>query len=88
LAAFAAPHFNKRIVNATLFAIDTLINVSACAQRCLDTEACIAFTWHPDSQAGGGSTCVGSGWSSRFATEAAAPTAAYYVSSQAICCCL
>jgi hypothetical protein len=77
LASFAPPHFGEKIVNATLFTIDAFSNVSACADRCLDAAACIAFTWQPAGPSAE-STCVGSGWSSRYATDTAGPTAAYY----------
>lgn len=80
LAAFSAPQYGQRVVNATVFSVGTLRNASACAQACLDYDpSCIAFTWLPDPQAGGGgSSCVGSGWGPRFATGVAPPGAAYY----------
>ena len=79
LAAFAAPHQGQRIVNASLFDVDTLSNVTSCAQRCLDAEACIAFTWQNQAaNPGGSSSCVGSGWSPRYATDTAPPTTSYY----------
>ena len=77
MLAFSPPHFGQKIANATMFTDVGLINSSACAGRCLAAgDACIAFTWLPEGRGGG--TCVGSHWSSRYATDAAAPTAAYY----------
>lgn len=79
LATFAPPHFGEKIANATLFSVDALSNVSACAQRCLDAgQACIAFTWHPVERPGVPSACIGSGWSPRYAIDAAAPSVACY----------
>lgn len=79
LAAFSPPHFGEKIANATLFSVHALRNVSACAQHCLDAgQVCIAFTWNPGVEREAPGICIGSGWSSRYAVDAAAPSAAYY----------
>jgi DUF1680 family protein len=79
MLAFSPPHFGQKVANATMFTDVALMNASACAGRCLAAgDSCIAFTWHPGPEGRGGGTCVGSHWSSRYATDAAAPAAAYY----------
>ena len=79
MLAFSLPHFGQKIANATMFTDATLSNASVCAGRCLAAgDSCIAFTWHPDPEGHGGGTCVGSHWSSRYATDVTAPAVAYY----------